>query len=110
MKPDYLKKSQLQEKRNARRLQGTVNAGSGNTWIRKNDVRSAEVSAEFKYTSKKQYTLKLADLLLAEKYALLDGREALFGLEMGEREWAIIPMDDYYEMRERGSSPANPGA
>lgn len=100
-KPEGLRRSQQQEKRVANRLGGTVNSGSGNGWLRKNDVRTPELSVELKYTAKRQYTLKLDDLLKAEEYALLDGREMLFGLEMGDREWAIGPLEDYYDTRDQ---------
>jgi hypothetical protein len=91
-----LKKSQKQERQRAELLGGTVNAGSGNGWVRKNDVRSPQYSAELKVTSKKQYPLKEAELITAEKYALLDGREMLFGIQMvGGRNWITMSEETF---------------
>lgn len=90
-----LRKSQRQEKRAAAIYGGSRNAGSGNGDYRKNDVRTDTLSMELKYTGKKSYPLKLDDLLKAEKHALLDGREAMFGIEMGGRNWVVLSEDAY---------------
>lgn len=89
--------SQKQEKASAKRAGGTVNSGSGNGPWRKNDVRTPEESIECKTTTKKSYQLKLDDLLLAERNALLDGRRMRFELEMGGRIWVIKSYEDYLE-------------
>lgn len=60
----------------------------------KNDVKNDLVSVEYKYTDKKSYSLKLDDLLKAERQALLDGgRESAFVVELGGREWLIVSME-----------------
>lgn len=93
---DMLKRSQKQERRQARLLGGTVNAGSGNGDVRKNDVRTPEWSCEFKTTSKSQYPLKESELVLAEKYALLDNREMLFGIQMASgRNWVTVSEETF---------------
>lgn len=97
MTQSSLKKSQRQEKRTASRFGGSVNAGSGNGWVRKNDVRTEHVSFEMKYTDAKSYSLKKADLATAEKIALLDGREMVFGISFsGEADYVVVPQE-YYE-------------
>lgn len=92
---DTKKASVKQEKASAKANGGTVNSGSGNGWKRKNDVRTPEESIECKTTTKKSFSLKLEDLLLAEKNALLDGRRMRFELEMGGRIWVIKSYEDY---------------
>lgn len=96
MTESMLKKSQRQERRGAELLGGTVNAGSGNGWVRKNDVRTPLFSAEYKVTSKKQYPLKDAELITAEKQALVDGREMLFGIQMASgRHWLTMSEETF---------------
>lgn len=90
------KRSQRQEKRGADLLGGTRNSGSGNGPYRKNDVRSADLSVEYKTTKAKSYRLTNEELIKAEQYALLDGREMLFGLEIAGRHWLVIS-EDYFE-------------
>jgi hypothetical protein len=93
---DMLKKSQKQERRGAELLGGTVNAGSGNGWVRKNDVRTTDYSIEYKVTSKVSYSLKDKELITAEKQALLDGREMLFGTQMASgRNWITMSEETF---------------
>lgn len=99
-----LKKSQQQEKRLAGRYDGLTSAGSGNGWVRKNDVRSADLSIEAKYTDKKQFTLKQADLHKGETYALVDGREFAFVVSFSGEEWVVIREADYKDLRERAGA------
>lgn len=77
-----------------------MNAGSGNTWLRKNDVRTRDLSIEAKYTDKMSFSLKLADLEKAEYLALLDNRDSAFVVDFGRRSYTIIPTDDYIMLRE----------
>ncbi|WP_274916935.1 hypothetical protein [Streptomyces sp. WZ-12] len=85
-----LKRSQRQEKRIAERYHGTVNSGSGNGWVHKNDVRTARFSFEAKTTTKQSYSIKYADLIKAEKHALVSGREMVFVIELGGRNWYLM--------------------
>ena len=94
------KKSARQENRLAQRYGGSVTPGSGNGWIKKNDVRSADLSIEAKYTDKKQFTLKQADLHTAEQHALLDGRDSVLIISFSGEEWAVIREADYRASRE----------
>lgn len=93
------KRSQRQETRLSQELNGSVNSGSGNGWMRKNDVRSELLSVEAKTTKSKQYTLKLSELETAEKHALLDDRIMAFVIEFAEqgkqgKEYMIFTKDD----------------
>ncbi|KUL44712.1 hypothetical protein ADL22_12270 [Streptomyces sp. NRRL F-4489] len=90
-----LKKSQAQEKALAAKYQGVVNPGSGNGWLHKNDVRSARFSFEAKTTEKKSYSLRLDDLLKAERNALISGREMVFAVELGGRNWMVISQETF---------------
>jgi hypothetical protein len=95
-----LQKSQRQERNGAQAHGGTQNSGSGNGWVRKNDVRTPELSIEYKHTDKKQFPLKEVDLLLAERNALLDGRDMVFGISFhGGRNWVVISEEDFLTMR-----------
>jgi len=93
------KRSRRQEERVAERFGGQATPGSGNGWARKNDVRTPEISFEMKYTDKKQFTLKAHDLEQGERYALLDGRDFVFGIEMCGRRWVVVSEDDYASLR-----------
>lgn len=90
-----LKRSQDQESKLARHYGGTVNSGSGNGWLHKNDVRSERFSFEAKTTEKKSYSLRLDDLLKAEKNALISGREMVFAVELGGRNWMVVSQETF---------------
>lgn len=84
---EHQKRSRQQEDRAARVYGGSRNPGSGNG-ATKNDVRTdsggpggSGHSIEFKTTTRKSYGLTLDELLLAERNALLDGRDVLFGID-----------------------------
>lgn len=96
-----VKDSQRQERALAKQLQGSVNAGSGNGWVRKGDVRSDKELWECKITSAKSYSLKRADLNKLNEQALMDGRIPIFLIEfMQEGEsFVVLSKDDYLEMR-----------
>lgn len=97
---DSLKRSQRQERTWADDINGRTTPGSGNTWSRKNDVRSNRWSIELKTTAKKQFTLRAAELQEAERYALLDGREFAFGIDIAGRSWVVMDKNDWERMRE----------
>lgn len=107
------RRSRRQENAGAARLGGRRVAGSGSGWVTKNDVKTDDVSFEFKYTDKKSYSLKIDDLLKAEKNALLDsGREFGFVVGFGrlrgqsmviDREFVVISREHYEGLR-RGHS------
>lgn len=104
-RPANLSMSQKQEKDTAKKWGGTQNAGSGNKWQRKNDVRTKDESIECKVTSKGSYSLKLSELLTAEKNALMDGRDMRFKITFAdpagfrglrpEKSYVVLPEEDY---------------
>ena len=94
-----LKKSQKQEARLAKWYGGRVTPGSGNGWVHKNDVKTPSLSIEAKYTDAKSYSLKLADLIKAEKIALIDGRDSIFTISFSGEEFVILREADYRDQR-----------
>ena len=96
---EHLRRSKKQEKRGAKLLGGSVNAGSGNK-SRKNDVRTDDWSIEYKTTTAASYSLKLADLKLASRHAVLEHRSALFGIDFsgsgGTERYVVIAEGDLH--------------
>ncbi|WP_409238320.1 hypothetical protein [Streptomyces sp. PA5.6] len=90
-----LKRSQSQESKLASHYGGIVNSGSGNGWLHKNDVRSERFSFEAKTTEKKSYSLRIDDLLKAEENALISGREMVFAVELGGRNWMVVSQETF---------------
>ncbi|MFH9606829.1 hypothetical protein [Streptomyces sp. NPDC017448] len=84
------RKARQQEKEWAAKVGGKVNPGSGNGWRLKNDVRTPKFSDELKYTAAASFSLKLKDLLTAEKNALADGKEMRFVINLGGRNWIVM--------------------
>jgi hypothetical protein len=105
VKPEPLRLSQQQEKRIAKRVGGTLNAGSGNQWKRKADVREREVLWEMKRTNAKSITIRLADLETVRKEAALIGRLPVLHIELGTRRYVIIEEDDYFDGTHNGIRP-----
>ena len=99
MSVSSLKKSQRQEARLAKRYGGQVTPGSGNGWVHKNDVKTPTLSIEAKYTDAKSFQVKLADLIKAEKIALVDGRDSIFTVSFSGEEFVILREADYRELR-----------
>lgn len=97
-----LKDSQRQERSLAKQLGGSVNAGSGNGWVRKGDVRSDKELWECKITSSKSYSLKYEELRKVYEQALMDGRIPIFLVEFMKQgeSFVVLTQDDYMEMRE----------
>lgn len=94
------KASIKQEKEVAADNSGRVNPGSGNGWRHKNDVRSEAYSFECKTTSRNSYSLKRSELDLAEKYALADGKDMVFVVDINGRRYYL--MRDYTFQTLRG--------
>lgn len=92
---EKIRLSRQQEKRIASKLDGQVSKGSGNGWVKKNDVRTAGVLWEMKRTGKTQITIKLVDLEQLRKEACLEGRMPVFHIEIGKRRAVILLEDDY---------------
>lgn len=98
------KRAQKHEQHTAKAIGGVVNAGSGNK-DRKNDVRSDDrgTSVECKSTTKKQFVLKLSDLLVAVRNGILEGRDTLFAIEFvvdrGAHRFVIMEEWKYLEQQ-----------
>lgn len=101
MKTDGQKQSQKHEKRLAKAIGGTRNAGSGSFWSRKGDVRSDDLLIEHKYTGKKTYTLKAVDLEKNVTNAILESRMPVFGISLNDKNYVLLTEDDFLEMREK---------
>ncbi len=97
-----VKDSQRQERGLAKELGGSVNAGSGNGWVRKGDVRSDKELWECKITSAKSFSLKYDDLRKVFEQAIIDGRIPIFMVEFMKQgeSFVVLTKDDYMEMRE----------
>lgn len=90
MPPKTKKASLKQENEVAAANNGTVNPGSGNGWRHKNDVRSADYSFECKTTTKRQFSLKLAELETANLYAVMDGKNMAFVIDIDGRRYYVV--------------------
>lgn len=100
--PTRRSRSRRQEERVAANFGGRVTPGSGNGWAVKNDVKTQDLSFEVKYTDKKSYSVKKADLDKAERQALLDGgREFAFLIGFGELKGANMIIDREYVLVSR---------
>lgn len=100
---DILKKSRKQEKRSAVNYRGSRNAGSGNGWMRKNDVRSEDFLIENKLTvSKKSITLKEVDLRELRERAIIEDRTPVLQFDLGGRNYVVLVEDDFLSMVNNG--------
>lgn len=98
---EKIKKSQAQEKRIEKIVGGSRNAGSGNGWKRKHDVRSGGNSGllwEMKRTDKKQITIKVSDLESLRKIALTEGRTPVFHIELNGRRYVLLEEPDFLDL------------
>lgn len=105
MVTDNQRRSRKQEARGAKVYGGRVNSGSGNTDGFKNDVRTKDLSIEFKTTKQKSYNLRLDALRVAEKEALLSFRDMLFGIDFETPKstfrYVVLTEMDYLLMHDR---------
>lgn len=96
-----LKKSLKQEKRSANTYRGSRNAGSGNGWMRKNDVRAEAFLIENKLTtSTKSITLKEVDLRELRQRAILEDRVPVLQFDLSGRSYVVIVEDDFLALIE----------
>ena len=79
-----------QESRLAKVIGGTRNAGSGNGWVRKADVRNVDYLIEAKQTSAHSIRLKLDDLLALGHHADREGRIPAFCIEMDGHNYVVL--------------------
>lgn len=96
-----LKASRKQEKRSANTYKGSRNSGSGNGWMRKNDVRSEYFLIENKLTtSVKSITLKEVDLRELRQRAILEDRIPVLQFDLSGRNYVVLVEDDFLELIE----------
>ena len=76
-------------------LGGTRNAGSGNGWVRKSDVRNREYLVEAKQTANKSFRLTLADLLANAHHADVEGRTPAFCIEIQGHNFVVLREQDW---------------
>lgn len=96
---DIIKRSRKQEKRSASAYKGSRNAGSGSGWLRKNDVRTANILIENKFTTnEKQITLKHADLKELIERAILEDRLPVLQFDLASRRYVVLTEDDFLEL------------
>lgn len=87
---EHQKRARRQERTVADEIGGRTTPGSGNTFIRGNDVVNKALSIECKTTTADSYRLSLRVLKAAERHALLDGREMVLQLDIQERRYAVV--------------------
>lgn len=96
---NILKKSLKQEKRTADTYKGSRNAGSGNGWMRKNDVRTKLFLFENKLTTAtKSITIKEVDLRELTERAIIEDRTPVLQFDLAGRRYVILNEDDFVEM------------
>lgn len=94
-----LKKSVKQEKRSANTYKGSRNMGSGNGWLRKNDVRSEKFLIENKFTTAlKSITLKMVDLKELRERAILEDRVPVLQFDLAGRSYVVLVEDDFLSL------------
>jgi hypothetical protein len=74
---------------------GTRNAGSGNGWVRKSDVRNREYLIEAKWTEHRSYRLRLDDLHVVAHHADLEGRTPAICLEIAGENFVVLREQDW---------------
>lgn len=91
-----IKESRKQEKRSADTYRGSRNSGSGNGWMRKNDVRTEEFLIENKFTTgNKSITLKEVDLRELREHAILEDRTPVLQFNLNSRNYVVLVEDDF---------------
>lgn len=96
-----LKASKKQEQRSAKVYKGSRNAGSGNGWMRKNDVRAEAFLIENKLTTAtKSITLKEVDLRELRQRAILEDRVPVLQFDLSGRSYVVIVEDDFLALIE----------
>lgn len=92
-----IKRSREQEHKTAKAHGGRRNAGSGATWSRKGDVRTAHTLIENKRTDARQITLKANDLEKIWREAIAEGRIPVIEIEVGGKSYVVLTQSDYLE-------------
>jgi hypothetical protein len=95
---EHQRRSRRQERRTAAETGGKTTPGSGNTFVRGNDVVTGGWSIECKTTVAKGYRITLDALLAAERNALMDSREMVFQIEIQGRRYGLVTWDYLIEL------------
>lgn len=97
MKTRDQKRSKLQEIRASREYGGSLTPGSGNTWVKKGDLRTEDEMFEFKTTNKETYSLSASELMRLRDHALLDNKIPVFEIEFAARgvTCVVLMKDDF---------------
>lgn len=102
------KQSRRGEKKTAEDIGGRRQPGSGNQWHSKADVKSRETLVERKDTNRATYTLAHAELVKLKLQSIKEDRDPVFLLAFnnlcGTSEYAVIPWQDYLDLKERAKS------
>jgi len=86
-----------QERRIAKRRKGTLNAGSGSGWRRKQDVRETGILWEAKQTHGISISVKKSVWTGLRKNALMEGRMPALHLQIQDVALVVIAEDDFDE-------------
>jgi len=95
------RRSHRQEREGAKEFGGSLTPGSGNGWVRKNDMVFGGYSVEYKTTAAKSYRLVLDELRTTERNALLDGREMALIIDIQGRGYVVLTKDHFRELTDR---------
>ncbi len=98
LKPTNLKRSRLQEKRAARDYDGTVQAGSGNQWHSKGDVRTRNFLIECKTTVHQSYSLARQTWEKIRAEATLDDRLPAMEVDISGLSLVVLAQQDFLEL------------
>jgi hypothetical protein len=101
LKSEGQKQSQKHEQRLAKKVGGSKTAASGAFWSRKGDVRSHDLLIEHKWTGKKSFSIKAAEVEKIVTEAIIDSRMPVFGISLNDKNYVLLTEDDFLEMREK---------
>jgi hypothetical protein len=77
-------RSRKQERDYAKERQGKVQAGSGSSWRRPQDVQEADSLTQLKFTDKDSFTINVKEWKGIRADALRDGREGKIVIEFSK--------------------------
>ena len=100
MKSEGQKQSKKHERRLAKLVGGSRNAGSGAFWSRKGDVRSKDLLIEHKWTGNKSFTMKSDVLEKIVTESILDGRTPVLGFSLNNENYVVLTENDFLEIRQ----------
>ena len=100
MKSEGQKQSKKHERRLAKLVGGSRNAGSGAFWSRKGDVRSKDLLIEHKWTGKKSFSMKADVLEKIVTESILDGRTPVLGFSLNNENYVVLTENDFLEIRQ----------